>query len=163
MSDEPELPTHEQIRKMADELREMHKSRGLEPDADAIVAALIHGGLTPPLLVRDALKTHWPAASEAVYISTIDAHRALVMPLTHRDRVATICDDTAAAVVEECEDDGEQCRPAWAIAESLLDEWDAVHFPRQVPEPRRVAALARLRRAGITVESLTQLESLWRA
>lgn len=38
------------------------------------------------------------------------------------------------------------------IADQLLDEWDAVHFPRQVPEPRRKAALERLRNAGIVLE-----------
>lgn len=154
---ESDLPTHEQIRKMADELREMHKSRGLEPDVNAIVAALIHGDLTPPLLVREALKTHWPEAAKSIYLDELDTWRSMFFmsgAYNYRPRVIYRCEALVREWAER--DECEACPYGKEEAAWLLDEWDAIHFPRQVPEPRRVAALARLRRAGITLETLTR-------
>jgi len=149
-----ELPTLQQIRDLADRMRNdprlPYKSE--EDAAESIVAAMIHGGGAPPLLVFKALKEHWPEAAALVHIPKLDLQREHIFGLNHRPLVVSIIERLKLEAHADTELDAEELARAVAAIDGLLVEWDSVKFPNQVPAPIRDRALDWLRRRGLLIE-----------
>lgn len=144
------LPTHQEIRDMVHRLRSDAIVRGEPTDAKDVAAALIHGGPTPPMLVIEACKHYAPDVAAAVYVSRLNAERQLLLSINHRPVVLSRLERLRREIEER--EEVEELDICADHIDWLLDEYDAVKFPNQVPEPRRQAALARLREAGFLQE-----------
>jgi hypothetical protein len=134
---------------MADRLRNDPRcvNDSAEDIANNVVGALVHGGPTPALLVKRALKDHWPEAAAIVHIGELDQQRTLIHMMTYRPRVVHYLEKLTREWEER--DEVEACPCGREDADLLLDEWDVTKTPNQVPEPRRTMALERLRRSGM--------------
>jgi hypothetical protein len=107
------------------------------PDAPQLFASyLIEHGFGR-LRIHNVLKPVWPEAASRVEITGEDAYRAIMLAWPGKaDRKGII------ALL----DGGRQMlRLSDASFVDLLDEWDALNFPNQIPETDRERALKRHR------------------
>jgi hypothetical protein len=118
------------------ELAKYCKFKWTTPDAHQMfVSYLITHGFGR-LRVRNVLMPVWEEAAKCVELQGEELHRATMLMTAHRTRYGVMGFLDCAVHTRELSE---------ASAELLLEEWDALHFPNQLPEPVRERALRRHR------------------
>jgi hypothetical protein len=128
-----DLPkTNAEIVKLAEYARDRALDSKL-PDAPQLFASylLTHG--FGRLRLRNVLLPLWKEAAECIELFGEDLHRATMLMIDHKTRLGALNYLTATTDLTE------------ASAGYLLEEWDALHFPNQLPAPIRERALKRHR------------------
>lgn len=131
-----DLPkTNAEIVELAKYTRDRAPDRKLPDTPQLFVSYLITHGFGR-LRVRNLLRDVWPEAAKSIELHGKELHRAtmLMLPLSTRHDAMRYLNGVVADR-ELSEDDA-----AW-----LLEEWDALHFPNQLPAPVRERALKRHR------------------
>lgn len=129
-----ELPkTNAEIVKLAEYARDRPPERKLDDDALTFVSYLLTHGFGR-LRVRNVVKPVWPEAAAHIKLKGADACRAILS--VFEDRVL-FCEMLETCVKKRHIGDFEHIE--------LLEEWDALHFPSQLPAPIRERALRRHR------------------
>jgi hypothetical protein len=120
------------------ELASWVKDNRQEPDAHQLFVSYLIAHGFGRLRLRNVLMPVWKEAAESIEISGEDANRGIMLLLARTSRQGIINFLEGAATVGEL--------PAASVP-LLLEEWDALHFPAQLPEPVRERALKRHRHA----------------
>lgn len=132
MAELNDLPkTNAEIVELAKYAKEAWKA---DPKAHETFVGYLIGHGFGRLRVRNVLRDVWIEAAKCIELRGDDLHRAtmLLLPLsTRHDAMRYLNGVVGDRELGEAE------------AELLLEEWDALHFPNQLPAPVRERALKR--------------------
>ncbi|HKY40679.1 MAG TPA: hypothetical protein VJN18_32310 [Polyangiaceae bacterium] len=132
MAELDDLPkTNAQIVELARYCKEKWKD---DPEAHQTFVGYLIGHGFGRLRVRNVLRDVWIEASKCVELRGEELHRAtmLLLPLNTRHDAMRYLNGVVA-----------DREPSDAEAAVLLEEWDALRFPNQLPAPVRERALKR--------------------
>jgi hypothetical protein len=129
-----DLPrTNDEIVELAKYTRDRAPDRKLPDQANLFVSYLLEHGFGR-LRVRNVLMPVWPEAAELIKVGGGDACRLLMGIMEGRNGYLEMLEDMAKKGLLHEND-----------VQPLLEEWDALHFPNQLPAPVRERALKRHR------------------
>jgi hypothetical protein len=131
-----DLPkTNAEIVELAKYTRDRAPDRKLPDTPQLFVGYLITHGFGR-LRVRNVLASVWKEASDTVVLTGEDLHRATMIACDFKGRQSAISYLNGAVRELGLADES---------AALLMQEWDALHFPNQLPAPVRERALKRHR------------------
>jgi hypothetical protein len=131
-----DLPkTNAEIVELAKYTRDRAPDAKLPDTPQLFVGYLIQGGIGR-LRLRSLLLPVWKEAAEGIELLGEDLHRATMLMVGHKTRNGVMGFLDCAVHARDLDE---------VAAGLLLEEWDALHFPNQLPAPVRERALKRHR------------------